>query len=325
MDGGYLHVANGDSTAGTLRDADVPGRVVNWADALTDGPVPDVDHAELRRVRARFWSDKGFVSFADAASMHEAWDRDLQSFTDDDEVVVWCEHDLYDQLLLLHHLDTFAGRRPRAFSLICIDRFPGVSRFIGLGQLRASELASLFPARERLTDAHVALGRAGWSAFVGDDPRAIERFLAADLSPLPFMAAALGQLLQEYPSARDGLPRTERRLLEIIAAGDSSFGSLFAAWQASEATPCYGDSSIWWRLRDLAGGPRPLVAMGDPSSVPRREAAISITDDGRRVLAGQLGWLTICPFDRWIGGVHLTSANAWRWDAERQRLVRPPG
>lgn len=320
-----LHVANGDSTAGTLRDARLPGRVVNWADALTDGPVPNVDPAEFRRVRGGFWSERGFGAADDLAGAHERWDRDLLSFADGDEVVIWCEHDLYDQLLLLHHLHVFEQRRPTKLSIVSVDRFPGVARFIGLGQLAAEQLASLFPTRQSITSEQLALGSDGWYAFTSDDPTAIERFARRDLAILPFMARALAGLLVEFPGTRDGLPHTERRLLDLLAGGARTFGALFVAWQASEAIPCYGDSSIWWRLGDLAAGTQPLVTISDASRRPQARATIAITDTGRRVLAGDMDWLAIDPFDRWIGGARVTNARAWRWDAERRGLVRPPG
>ena len=44
-------------------------------------------------------------------------------------------------------------------SLICIDRFPGVERFIGLGQLDPAQLASLYPSRRQVTAEQFALYR----------------------------------------------------------------------------------------------------------------------------------------------------------------------
>ena len=45
-----LHITNGDCVADTLREA-IEGEVMPWRDVLHDGPVPDVDHATLRRIR----------------------------------------------------------------------------------------------------------------------------------------------------------------------------------------------------------------------------------------------------------------------------------
>ena len=47
-----------------------------------------------------------------------------------------------------------------------------------------------------------------------------------------------------------------------------------------------------------------------------------LTDDGRRVLDGELDWIELGGSDRWLGGVHLAGRSApWRWDSEN-RAVR---
>jgi len=48
---------------------------------------------------------------------------------------------------------------------------------------------------------------------------------------------------------------------------------------------------------------------------------VAITDTGRRVLAGELDRVQVAGLDRWLGGTHLTPANAWR--REDGRVVAP--
>jgi hypothetical protein len=81
-------------------------------------------------------------------------------------VVLWFEHDSYDQLILARCLAHFAdASRPARLELICIDRHPSVERFIGLGQLDPPALASLWPLRTPVTQAQLELGRAVWTAL----------------------------------------------------------------------------------------------------------------------------------------------------------------
>ena len=50
---------------------------------------------------------------------------------------------------------------------------------------------------------------------------------------------------------------------------------------------------------------------------------VSLTDEGRDVLAGRRDRLALCGFDRWFGGVHVQAdKNLWRWDDRRQEVVR---
>jgi hypothetical protein len=49
---------------------------------------------------------------------------------------------------------------------------------------------------------------------------------------------------------------------------------------------------------------------------------VALTDEGRDVLAGRVDAVRLRGIDEWLGGAHLVGAEAaWRWDAERGRIV----
>ena len=52
-----LHVLNGHATREKLAPSGVPGDFTVWADVLHEGPVPDVEASELRRIRAGHLAD----------------------------------------------------------------------------------------------------------------------------------------------------------------------------------------------------------------------------------------------------------------------------
>ena len=311
-----LHIVNGDATAEPLRRSGVPGTVAVWAEVLHEGPVPaDIDDPGWRETRARFLAKHGYIGYEDARSTFDAWNGALESFAEHEELVLWLEHDLFDQLLLIHHLEWFARReRGRTrFSLICIDRFPGIEPFHGLGQLNPRQLASLFGSQREISPAQLALGRRAWRAFTADDPMEMQRLLDEDTSALPFLDGALRRLLEEFPALDTGLPRTERHALEALREGPHSKIGLFRAVQRREERVFMGDSTFWNRLEAMAHGRWPLIAMDDE---------VSITDAGQRVLDGTLDWVEMGGIDRWIGGVHLAGTRVpWRWDPARRRLL----
>ena len=321
-----LHVLNGDSVRLGLEQSGIPGEVAVWADPLYEGPVPRGDDAAFRAARARFHGGESF-SFDDALTLHRRWDAALARAATTDEVVLWFEHDLHDQLLLVRQLDWLSRNVPgRPGSLICIGAFDGVVPFHGLGQHDASQLASLFPTRLPVTTEQFRLGRTTWMAFTGSDPRALEHLLADDTSALPFLAAALVRLLEEFPEATTGLPRTERTTLEMLARRDRlSFVDLFRLQQTTEESPFMGDLTFRARLVDLARGGRPLLMLDPPNAgADFLGVGAAITDDGRRVMAGDVDWMSFASFDRWIGGSHLRAPRiTWRWDRARRQLAPP--
>src|SRR6185295_19412721 len=99
-----LHITNGESVS--IPQTGLPGQVVYWNDILHDGPVPSgLSLQELSRVRERFISE--FLSLPPSEVSFARRDEAVLHFRDHEEVVLWFEHDLYDQLQLIQILDWF--------------------------------------------------------------------------------------------------------------------------------------------------------------------------------------------------------------------------
>ncbi len=300
-----LHVTNGDSAAALIRATGLGGDVLPWRDVLHEGPVPaGLTPAELREARARFIAEQGWDEPARALKGFERRDATLTDFRGD--VVLWFEHDLYDQLQLLQILDLVAGQALAALHLISIDRHPDLERFYGLGQLRPEQMAVLFDERRLVSQAQSELACLAWQAFRSPNPRAITELLDRDISALPFLEAALRRLLEQFPSRGNGLCRTEQQALEGVAVGLERREELFRYDQDREASPFLGDSVFFAYLERLASGARPLLALTDSTVV--------LTEDGSKVLSGDEDYARLNGLDRWLGGVHLTGRAIWRWD-----------
>jgi hypothetical protein len=327
-----LHITNGDSMIPSLREAGVGGEVLTWRDALHDGPVPaDLSEEELDDVRARFFASTGWVTYEEARAGYTEREVVLTGALEGDEIVLWFEHDLYDQLQLIQILAWFAARPGSAdrLSMICIDSFPGVERFIGLGQLGGAQLATLFPARSRVTTSQLELGERAWGAFRSPEPTAIQELIRGDTSALPFLGRALRRHLEQFPSTANGLSRSEQQILEVVSAGVRRMDHLFLGTQDLEEAPFLGDTGLWLYISGLASGPDPLLRSTDaspiglPSSAAERAREVELTDAGRRVRRREADWIALRGhIDRWLGGVHLEGPQAaWRWDGEKDLLV----
>src|SRR3954452_24704079 len=100
-----LHVTNGAAAAADLRGL---GEVLTWDDVLHEGPVPAQEPAALRETRARFLAAAGFTDLATARARLTARDERLDALDFSTKLVLWFEHDLSDQLLLIQVLDRLA-------------------------------------------------------------------------------------------------------------------------------------------------------------------------------------------------------------------------
>ncbi|HEV2853928.1 MAG TPA: DUF1835 domain-containing protein [Thermoanaerobaculia bacterium] len=321
-----LHVTNGDIAAELIRLSGISGEVSVTADVLHEGPAPGgLPPERWRKVRARYLAESGHDDYESALAALTRWDRTLEDYRSHDEVILWFEHDLFDQLLLIRILDGFAGRNlgGTELSMICIGEFPGVVPFYGLGQLTPPQMASLLPRRQRVNEGQKLLAHDAWRAFCAPDPAGLEAILQRDTSPLPFLASALRRHLEELPWVSNGLSRSERQILRGLAEGASTFEELFRATQRMEERVYMGDASFLQILRGLASPPRPLVRVEPAPSSTVRAQRVGLTTTGREVLEGRDDWVRIHGIDRWLGGVHLHGSEAaWRWDGESGRAVR---
>jgi len=324
----FLHVANGTCTTDLIERAGIAGARSIWADVLHDGPVPgDLTDDELLRVRAEQLADGVRASVADVVADLKQWRAIVDDETQYDELVLWYEHDLFDQLNLIQLLTWIGRRRPPTsrVSLICIGSFPGRPHFKGLGELSPTELAPLLDTRQPVGESQYALAERAWRAVRSPDPRAVEEVVQGDTSALPFLAAALRRYLEELPSTRDGLSKSERRVMELAAAGDINLRSVFPRMHDGETAFYIADGSFWSVVQHLSTSAPPLmtVTVDDPAVPGLPNGTASLTETGRAVLTGTVDRVRHCGIDRWLGGVHLQgSQELWRWDAARGRVAR---
>jgi hypothetical protein len=319
-----LHITDGESVAGTLRQSAVPGEVRIFGDLMYEGPAPSgLSDAEWWDMRARFLSEIGVLTPAESRQAVGVFEDSLHAIPNHDETVLWMDHRLSDQLILIMLLEWFCRlhRGRSSLSLICVGRYPGMENFVGLGQLTGEQLASLVDARSPVSEAEFALASAAWKAFTSPVPTDIELVIARDTSALPFLAPALHRHLEQFPSVENGLSRTERQALSVLRdRGPLPALQLFFAVQKMENPLFMGDLSFFAILKELASAHLPLIrAESNAGNMVSGRSVVTLTEVGSHVLDLQDDHVKLNGIERWLGGVHLTGTDAvWRWDSARK-------
>ena len=322
-----LHLRCGDDILADLKTAGLPGEMAKWCDPLCEGPIRPWPDDGARRAERSAWASAHFeIEPSDALRQMEREDLTLVSAARHDEVVLWFEADLFDQAIMVFLLDRLAEIAPGHTSLICIGSFPGVPDFIGLGNLNAEQLATLFPTRVPVTTAQFGLARTAWDVLQSGDPEAMWALAGTGTPELPFLADALRRYLADLPSTRNGLSFTESLALMVFASGAETPLQAFPAVQRFESRPWMGDWTFAAALKRLSSGPAPLLrakgklpALGDQFMRARFE----VTDHGRAVLEGREDWLRLSGASRWHGSVLVEAPMpVWRWDERAERPVK---
>ncbi len=315
-----LNITNGDGAANIIKQSAVPGDVLPWRDPMHHGPFPaDLPLADLSRMRAHYLAGPDAES-NDAERDFQLRDQHLKAADRYDTALLWFEHDLLDQLQILQILDWFSAFGPKdtAIDIICVNSFPGMPNFRGIGQLDADQLASLIHLRRPVTENMLQLAASGWAAFRSGDPNDLLAFLGGDLEALPYLATALSRHLEEFPDAATGLTRTETQLLRLIGNGTHAPQRLFVQNMDLETALFIGDWPTYGTLGALctAGlvacdpGPFRFPSFSEAEREGFNAQHLSLTDAGRRVLDSNQNAFDCMHRSGWLGGVELKSQDA---------------
>jgi hypothetical protein len=309
-----LHIRCGSDIARSLKQAGFAGEFLEYADPICQGPVTGSLDQRARFIAGRY---PGLTEAGVRQTLADA-EAALDAAPSYDRVVLWFEHDSYDQLLLARCLARFALQQPPRLELICIDAFPGSHRFRGLGQLPPEALRLLWTRRTPVSPPQLQLGTAIWAALQAPDPGALATIARSGTPALPQAAPALLRHLRELPAAADGLGLTERLVLELLAEQERTIGRVFGALTERDPLPFLGDLMLNAIVESMARAADPALTI-EPGE-PWHRRMLHLTPAGH---AGNRDYLALGPEPRWVGGVEIVPGQPhWRWDDTTESPVR---
>lgn len=300
-----LHVRCGDDLRQKLPRAGWEGDYSAFVDPLWHGPAwDDGDTMGFVSRRARFIAAEYGQDVAQARARLGAEYTGLLALKRRERVVLWFEHDLYDQVLLARVLAACAGMAGRVFAVPA----DGVRHF---GAMDETALAALRGTETEVSAAQIQAGADAWEAISRlDDPTVIEAMRRQPL-PWPHLAAALTRLLQELPWRQDGLALSERVALRGVADGAADLPALMRASHAADPALHITDLALRATVRRLGEGAQKLIT--------GPEGAWRPSERGEAVLTGAERHRTP---PRWVGGTAVRSPAPWVWDGAGSLLRR---
>lgn len=324
-----LHIRCGSDIKMRLDQAGFAGDFLEYSNPFCVGPVTgDPDQPEQIMARADFLAsilkDKALYPPAGLVTRLTREEADLAAAVGSYErIVLWFEHDGYDQLILARLLAFFRDHPPPLLELVSVNHFPGSIRFIGLGQLPPEALRLLWHGRKAVSDAELSYGKRVWQAVKSATPLDLATIIQAPDVPLPDMRRAMHRHLQELPSCENGLSLTEQLILDMLSEGNQRLGALFGRLMMErDPLPWQSDLLFAYVIDGLCGAGDPAIRVDRAENDHRFKDQLSLTDTGRAVLEGRRDWLRCSPARRWVGGVAIGTLPCWRWDGPGQQAVK---
>ena len=186
-----LHVRCGHDIQQTLEQAGFNGDFLPYIEPLCIGPL-FLDEKTLSEIRAEYVSDRLLSEMKEVEKSLEQIKSEAKQATsklldnDYQRIVLWVEHDNYDQLMLIRSLYLLSYQNITKVEIIEVSTFPGRERFIGLGQLPPEALRALWNSRTKVSVEHITVATKVWPAFCSKSPlKLVEYYHKVDQGLFP--------------------------------------------------------------------------------------------------------------------------------------------
>ncbi|WP_104403316.1 DUF1835 domain-containing protein [Vibrio penaeicida] len=309
-----LHVRCGHDIQGTLKKSGFIGDFLPYIDPFCIGPLVK-DEQSLLTLRSEF-------IYHNLISEMEGVDKSIEHILEDSvrdsnqlleskyqRVVLWVEHDNYDQLMLVRTLALLSYQSLDRIELIEIDKFPGGERFIGLGQLPSEALRVLWDTRKELTIDHITAAKSLWAAFCSPTPKKlVKQYNHIDESLFPNIKQVIFRHLQELPNSISKLGFTQEITIQILRNSEKEldFKTLFKRYLEAEPLVYLADLMYWAVIKPLTLGESPIIHVKGIDKNGWQKATVELHDrDFESATTIE---------NKWVGGIQISNDQYWTWD-----------
>ena len=311
-----LHVLNGQGTATPFQNSGLPGDLTVWNEALALGPVIlEIGTKKFWDLRKNYHSN-AYFGLHEELQPNESFEQlvlthiqKLHESREYQEIILWFEFDLFCQINLIALASWLEDQNlgDVIVSLVCIESFPGITNFKGMGQLGPDDFAQLFPLRRRLTINDLKQAKEIWKCYCDPDPSKINKALVRQkFTAFPYLVHALQKHLQRFPSIKNGLSELESLMLNTVANGSYSQKELVGALLKKDRWYGFGDLYYYLLIQRLT----PLLTINNQ---------VEVNATGQAVINGEQDFLDIQTESIPLGGSFNTD---FRWDMDKNSLIR---
>ncbi|WHY89618.1 DUF1835 domain-containing protein [Neobacillus cucumis] len=302
-----IHIVNGDVVGNKIKQ--IEGDILVWREMYDFGPLNLTwSKEEQIKKRAHFFEEKLEIPSETFIQNCQNQDRILYEIPKSEEVILWFEHDRFDQIMLMYLLTELSSKSCENLSMISIDQYPGITPFYGLGQLSSEQLLGLLDSRIKITTEQIHEATTGWTAYNSIEKEDIEKWILSKNHTLPFLLRVLQDHKNYFPSFQTGLNEVEYLALSFIREGGCLFYDLFSRIMEERINDGLSNLHLAAIIKEIMKGPYPLLISDIPLPnylQPVSNPKLELTSYGLDVLTGEQNRMNLVGIDWWVGGVHL--------------------
>tara|TARA_R110002049_G_scaffold329_7_gene1829 strand:+ start:4662 stop:5561 length:900 start_codon:yes stop_codon:yes gene_type:complete len=200
-----------------LRTLKLDGDIITWREMLCEGKTEtNVGSESFWKTRFEFLNKNYKVSkswFIDKTLKEY---RTLCNHKKEDNIVLWFDFDLFDQINMLAVISWLKTHRPYAeISLVSSNEEENLENLLGLGQLADEQLRKLYTNRTLLTQDDIEYADYVWQLYCSDNPIRLENLKDFDSFQFSHLSGAIEAHLLRFPSIRNGLNEVENNILRL--------------------------------------------------------------------------------------------------------------
>lgn len=290
MSSQLLHITNGDSFTERLKQLDFKGDIITWREMLCEGKTEtNVGSESFWKTRFEFLHKNYNVSKSWFVEKTLKEYRSLCNHKQQDQIILWFDHDLFCQVNLLAVISWLKSNRRHAdISLVSND--PGMGQK-SLSEMSDQALKERYDTRRHLSQDDIEYADYVWQLYCSDNPIRLENLTDYENYSFSHLSDAVRLHLRRFPSIRNGLNETENHILQrSLLEKPKSKKALIQQLLTEEQDLGFGDSQYERMVARL----RPLFDSLNP---------VRLSAQGKAVLEGKTSYYaSLRDTESYLGG-----------------------
>ncbi len=288
-----LHITNGDRFTQKLKSLKLQGEIITWREMLCEGKTETSVGSES------FWKTR-FEFLHKNYKITKSWYvektlkeyRSLCNHKQQDQIILWFDYDLYNQVNMLAVISWLKNHRKYAeIHLACSGEEDETKTLYRLDDLDDNQLIKLYNNKVWLTQDDIEYADYVWQLYCSDNPIRLQNLTDFSNYQFDYLSEALQAHLKRFPSIRNGLNQVENNILKLAAERRlKTKGELIITAISNQGIYGFGDAQYDRLVTKL----KPLFTNFNP---------VRLTKKGKEILEGKTSYYAcIQENDAYLGG-----------------------